>query len=139
MWNSGQKELRIIDTLEPVIGSNRLIIDENLIKHDHDLTMHYPTEKRASYSLFFQMARITRDKESLKHDDRLEAVAGSVAHWVVHLAQDSLKVVNQQRRKAWAERMKNPLGDGTKMPQSVLSKLGLSTGPNALSRIRRRF
>ena len=139
IWNSGQKELRIIDSLEPVMGSNRLIVDEALIKKDHELTMHYPTEKRASYSLFYQMARITRDRESLKHDDRLEAVAGSVQHWVVHLAQDSVKIVNQQRRKAWSERMKNPLGDGTRMPQSVLTKLGISTGPNALSKVRRRF
>lgn len=138
-WESGQKELRIIDILEPVIGSNRLIVNEDLIKEDHESTLQYPAEKRASYSLFFQMARITREKKSLKHDDRLDAVAGAVRHWVEALAQDSLKVVNQQRRKAWAERMKNPLGDGTKMPQSVLAKLGISTGPSAVSKFRRKF
>jgi hypothetical protein len=140
VWESGQKELRIIDILEPVIGSGRLVVDESLLEHDWRICQHYPIEKRASYSLFFQLSRITRDKESLRHDDRLDALAGSVRHWVEALAQDSLKVVNQQRRKAWAERMKNPLGDGTKLPAHTLAKLGLSsTRTGAVGRVRRRF
>lgn len=139
-WESGQKELRIIDILEPVMGSNRLVVQESLIKTDHELCQRYPTEKRASYSLFYQMARITRDKDSLKHDDRLDALAGCVRYWRDSLAQDSLKVVNQQRKKAWAERMRNPLGDGTPMPQSVLAKLGLGSGKSvATGKYRRRF
>lgn len=140
VWESGQKELRIIDVLEPVIGSGRLIVEEDLIKKDWTQCQKYPVEKRASYSLFFQLSRITRDKESLAHEDRLDAVAGSVRNWVDALAQDSLKVVNQQRRKAWAERMRNPLGDGTKLPSHTLAKLGLSPGgTNAFTRNRRRF
>lgn len=140
VWETGQKELRIIDILEPVIGSGRLIVDEELIERDWALCQKYPIEQRASYSLFYQLARITRDKQSLKHDDRLDAVAGAVRHWVEALAQDSLKVVNQQRRKAWAERMRNPLGDGTKVPQHTLSKLGLNGGrQSALNRVRRKF
>lgn len=140
VWESGQKELRIIDILEPVIGSGRLIVEEDLLESDWALCQRYPVEQRQSYSFFYQLARITRDKDSMKHDDRLDAVAGAVRHWVEALAQDSLKVVNQQRKRAWAERMRNPLGDGTKLPQHTLSKLGLSSQrQGALGKVRRKF
>lgn len=138
VWESGQKELRIIDILEPVIGSGRLVVDEGLIEKDWQECQDYPLEKRASYSLFYQLSRITRDKDSLRHDDRLDALAGSVRYWVDALAQDSLKVVNQQRRKAWSERMKNPLGDGTKLPAHTLAKLGIGSPRGAVSRMKRR-
>lgn len=140
VWETGQKELRIIDVLEPVIGSGRLVIDEDLIESDWAACQQYPLEKRASYSLFYQMSRITRAKDSLIHDDRLDALAGSVRHWVEALRQDSMKIVNQQRKRAWAERMENPLGDGTKLPAATLAKLGLGgrhTG--AIAKVRRKF
>lgn len=139
VWETGQKELRIIDVLEPIIGSGRLVMDEALLEHDWAICQDYPIEKRASYSLFYQLSRLTRDKDSLRHDDRLDALAGSVRHWVEALAQDSLKVVNQQRRKAWSERMKNPLGDGTKLPAHTLAKLGIGTPRGAVSRMKRKF
>jgi len=139
VWASGQKELRIIDTLSPVIGSSRLIVDEGLLRKDLELCEKHPIEKRASYSFFYQLSRITRDKGALKHDDRLDAVAWSVRHWTEELAQDSLKVVNQQRKRAWAERMRNPLGDGTKLPASTLAKLGLKGGKSAVKRMKRKF
>lgn len=139
VWESGQKELRIIDILEPVIGSNKLIVDENLIKKDWELCSVYPLEKRASYSLFHQLSRITRDKNSLIHDDRLDALAGSVRHWVEALAQDSMRVVNQTRKRAWREKMKDPFGDGTKLPPETLKKLGLDKRSGAIQKVRRRF
>lgn len=138
VWASGQKELRIIDILEPVIGSSRLIVDESLLSKDVELCERHPLEKRASYSFFYQLSRLTRDKHSLKHDDRLDAVAWSVKHWTEALSQDSIKLVNQRRKTAWAERMKNPLGDGTKLPQHTLAKLGLNRNKNAISKVRRK-
>ena len=139
VWESGQKELRIIDVLEPVIGSGRLVVDEGLIQKDWDACKSYPLEKRASYSLFYQLSRITRDKESLRHDDRIDALAGSVRHWVEALAQDSMKVVNQTRKRAWAERMKNPLGDGRPLPAATMAKLGLNRRTGAIGKVRRRL
>jgi len=139
VWASGQKELRIIDALEPVIGSGRLIVDDSLLSKDVELCEMHPLELRASFSFFHQLSRLTRDKQSLKHDDRLDAVAWSVKHWTEALSQDSLKVVNQQRKRAFAERMRDPLGDGTKLPAQTLAKLGLSPNRGAISRVRRRF
>lgn len=72
--HSKQKEARILDTLEPVIRSHRVILDVTAAKRD-------ATEERGSiYSLMFQMSRLTRERGCLKHDDRLDALAIAVAH-----------------------------------------------------------
>lgn len=126
-WSSGQKELRIIDTLEPIIGANRLIIDERLLQADLASTEKYPVEKRSSYSLFYQLSRITRDRGALLHDDRLEAVAGSCGHWTDHLRQDKHKAVTKARADNWRQMMKNPLGNGRPVPGWEAMQVGKST------------
>lgn len=123
VWETGQKELRIIDALEPVIGSNRLIVDEKLLEKDWQECQKYPTEKRSSYSFFYQLARITRDKDSLLHDDRIDAVAGTVRHWVEFLRIDSDKIVIQAKRKQYEDMMKDPLGNGRPVPGYKTMKL----------------
>lgn len=116
VWESGQKELRVIDALEPVIGANRFIVDEKLLLKDWTECQKYPAEKRASYSLFYQIARITRDKDSLAHDDRIDAVAGSVRHWLSHLRQDTDKLIERAKKVAYKDMLRNPLGNGRPVP-----------------------
>lgn len=87
--SSTQKELRIIDTLEPVMSSHRLIVDQKLITTD------YETATDPTNSLFYQMTRITRDRAALRHDDRLDALSMAVAYWVEHMARDNNKAVAQ--------------------------------------------
>jgi len=87
--SSTQKELRIIDTLEPVMSSHRLIVDQKIITSD------YETATDPTNSLFYQMTRITRDRAALRHDDRLDALAMAVAYWVEHMARDNNKAVDQ--------------------------------------------
>lgn len=138
VWETGQKELRIIDTLEPVIGSNRLIVDVNLLAQDWNSCQHHAIEKRASYSFFYQLARITRDRDSLLHDDRIDAVAGTVRHWVQALKQDTDKAVKQAKKVAYKDMMKDPLGNGRPVP-GFHNMTGLGRSTNALSRMKRRF
>lgn len=69
-----QKEKRIIDTLEPVLAQHRLVVSRSVI--EDDLKVEDPR-----YSLFYQLTRITRDRGSLVHDDRLDALAGAIAYW----------------------------------------------------------
>jgi len=132
-WESGQKELRIIDIMEPIIGSNRLIIDPALITQDWNSVQKYPVEKRSTYSFFFQLSRITRAKGSLAHDDRLDAVAGSCRYWIDALAQDAAKMAAKAKNDHYKKLMNNPLGNGRPLPNHK----GLTT-PNALSKFRRK-
>ena len=104
-----QKELRIIDTLEPPLNQHRLIFDRKVI--DNDIEM---VDEDLNRSLFYQMTRLTREKGALKHDDRLDALAIMVRYWLDALAQDSIR-----SKKQWEKRevdkeltsfMKNQLG-----------------------------
>ena len=44
--NNKTKELRIIDTLEPVMNSHRLIIDQKVIENDFRSNPHETPERR---------------------------------------------------------------------------------------------
>lgn len=81
-----QKERRIIDTLEPLLNKHKLIVDLNLVQKD--LKDALSDEKKLSYSLFYQLTHITKDRGSLKHDDRLDALAGACRYWVDAMARD---------------------------------------------------
>lgn len=131
VWESGQKELRVIDILEPIVSNNRLVVDPELVTRDWNSVQKYPIEKRATYSLFFQMARITRDKGSLMHDDRLDALAGSCRYWVAALAQDAAKMASKIKQDNYNKLMRNPLGNGRAMP-------GYRNPLNALSKFKRK-
>jgi hypothetical protein len=89
---TGQKELRIIETLEPVMSSHRLVVDQRLITKDYATA-----ETDIKYSLFYQMTRITKDRGALIHDDRLDAVEGAVRYWTKSMARDNDKA-NQAHR-----------------------------------------
>jgi len=99
--SSTQKELRIIDTLEPVMSSHRLIVDQKIITSDYETAID-PTN-----SLFYQMTRITRDRAALRHDDRLDALAMAVAYWVEHMARDNNKAVAQLHGEALEKDLKD--------------------------------
>ena len=80
--HSKQKELRIIDVLEPVLNQHKLIVDPSVVTKDYKSAQGYPIEHQAKYMLFYQLSRITKDKGSLNHDDRLDALSIAVNYWV---------------------------------------------------------
>lgn len=81
--HSSQKELRIIDTLEPVMNQHRLIVDRKLVEKDASSGRH------PNYQLFHQMTRITKERHSLAHDDALDALSMAVGYWVEQMARDA--------------------------------------------------
>lgn len=97
-WSKGQKELRIIDTLEPVLNQHRLVIDKRVLIDDYRSTQSYPSEVSLKYQGCYQLTRLTRDRGSLAHDDRLEALAGAVNYWVKSMARDTDKAMAAQKR-----------------------------------------
>lgn len=136
VWESGQKELRIIDVLEPVLNSGKLIMDEAVITEDMRLLDHYSVEIRQSFSMFYQMARITRDRNALIHDDRLDALAGSVRKWTELLRMDEQKAKAKAQQEAYNRLMADPMGYG----KSVMKLHGRGTGlHNAFAKSKRMF
>jgi hypothetical protein len=80
--SSGQKEKRIIETLEPVMNQHRLVFLTKALQNDLLHVDGASIEEELTYHLQHQLTRITRDRGSLKHDDRLDALALGVSHWV---------------------------------------------------------
>lgn len=92
VWQSKQKELRIIDTLEPVMKQHRLIVDRAVVVKDFTKTPEWVQEQDAkrNYMLFYQMTRITKERGAIKHDDRLDALAMAVQFFADVLCLDTL-------------------------------------------------
>jgi hypothetical protein len=88
---SGQKETRIIGKLEPALSSHRVVMDRSII------AASLRGDTANVYDGFYQLTRLTRDRASLKHDDRIEILAEAVAHW-----QELLKV-DQERAERLAK------------------------------------
>ena len=85
--SSGQKEKRMADTLEPVLLQHRLIVDAKVIQKD--------AEADAVRQLFYSMTRLTRERGSLRHDDRLDALTMAVAYWVEQMAMDTNRAAEE--------------------------------------------
>lgn len=104
--HSRQKEARIIDTLEPVMSRHKLAIDRSVIAWDYNSTKDLPPEKALKYQLMYQMSRITRDRGSLAHDDRLDCLAIAVGYWTERMGQDADKKMLQRKDNLVKEELK---------------------------------
>ena len=97
----GQKEARIIDTLEPVMMRHKLIVDNQVIIDDYKVY-----EKNPQYSLMYQLTRLSRDRGSLAHDDKLDALEGAVAYWLDCLSIDAshgLEELQEEELERWLD------------------------------------
>lgn len=83
--NFKQKEVRIIDTLEPALNSHRLVLNEAIIQKDNK-------EEDPNHRLFYQMTRLTKDRGSLKHDDLIDALGMGVSYMLDKLSLDTDKM-----------------------------------------------
>jgi hypothetical protein len=82
--NRTQKELRIIETLEPVLSGHRLIIDKAIIEQD---VKRAQDPRDYNHSFAYQFTRLTRDRNSLQHDDLIDVLAIAVKDY-----QDSMAI-----------------------------------------------
>lgn len=87
----GQKERRLLDTLEPVIATQRLVMDPRALK---DKTNQ------------LQITRLTDQRGALKHDDRVDALAHAVSYYTDMLGVDVDAVIAANEAKAVKEEQK---------------------------------
>ena len=101
-----QKERRIIDTLEPVMNQHRLILSPAVLEQDGHRDGQVSSEDAPRYRGLWQMTRLTADRGSLAHDDRIDALAGLVAYWVESMAKDTRKSVDSRAQAEWERELK---------------------------------
>jgi hypothetical protein len=98
--HSTQKERRIIDTLEPIMSRHKLIVDRMVIEDDYRTAQAYDGDNKFTKTLVYQLSRISYDRGSLKHDDRLDALSMAAAYWVENMAQDAERGIARERQDA---------------------------------------
>lgn len=91
-----RKELRIIDTLAPVFQTHRFVVDRRVVESDAELVKNAKDDRDVSYSLFYQLTRLTHDRGSLLHDDRVDSLSMAVAWFQEQAAQN--QYLRQQDR-----------------------------------------
>ncbi|AKG94472.1 DNA packaging protein [Delftia phage IME-DE1] len=107
--SKGQKEVRIADVLEPLMGAHKLVVYAPAIAHDYNTAVNADGTHDPSVSLFHQMTRLTREKGSLAHDDRLDALAIACAFFVESMSQDDQKGIQQAQEDWLEEHMEDPI------------------------------
>ena len=115
--NHVQKEKRIIDTLEPIMNQHRLIIDKKVVIND-------AKTPDKNYQLFYQLTRITKERGAIRHDDRLDALAGAVSYWVESMGRDVDKAASDDyndKLMAELESFKDNVFNIGEAPKSALT------------------
>lgn len=129
--NSKQKELRIIDTLEPLLNQHRLVIDYTALKNDIEYSLQ--DTQNTHYSMVFQLTHLNRERGSLIHDDRLDAITLGVQWWNDFgiLKQDSSIALDRYNKKLIEDELRRRAGIYKKMMGG-----GRSNVPTALNRVK---
>jgi hypothetical protein len=108
----GQKELRIIDDIEPVLNQHRLAIDSSIVAEDLALC---ETDQR--YSFLYQLTHLTKARGSLRHDDKIEVVARGCRYF-----RDSMAIDHSKAEAANKEKLRDE--EFRKYEENVLGAAG---------------
>lgn len=106
--SKGQKEARICDTLEPLLGNHRLVIREEAIRLDYQTARDADGNHDPAYSVFYQWTRMTRDRGAVAHDDRLDAVAIGCDYLKEVVLKDELKGASEMTEEYLEMMMEDP-------------------------------
>lgn len=107
--SKGQKEMRICDVLEPVLGSHKLIVHESVIETDYRTALNADGTTDVVYSGFHQLTRLTKERGSLGHDDRLDALAIGVQFFTDSMEKDSEKGAHEMLEGFLEDHLENHL------------------------------
>lgn len=129
-----QKELRIIDTLAPVLQTHRMVVDIEVIAKDNERSTQAKDEQDISYSLIYQLTRITHERNSLLHDDKLDVLAMAVAYFVEQAAQDQVKMNERHQDEYMLAQFEDWKGQVLLTPQRLAFGMTLEQARRAESR-----
>jgi hypothetical protein len=107
--SSKQKELRIIDTMEPLLNQHKLVFDAGMVRKDIKESLTDP--QKLPYGLMYQMTHITRTRGCLGHDDRLDALAIALAAIVETVGIDEDEAVAEWKELQLMDELNQFIGD----------------------------
>jgi len=103
----GQKEVRIIDTLEMAMGSHKIILD---------------TKVARDQVLMNQITRLTKDRGALIHDDRVDAMEICVSGFTDGMVIDTDKLIADNADMDFQNEIKGYMNIPNKKPNSIFSR-----------------
>lgn len=121
----GMKELRICDTLEPVLSTHRLVIRDEVIREDYQTARDADGKHDVRYSLFYQLTRMAREKGAVAHDDRLDALALGVEFLRSTMELDAVKVEAEVLEAFLEEHMEHPIHSAGHVVASMVDGMEL--------------
>lgn len=115
--NLNQKEVRIIDSLEPVMNQHRLAVMPEVVLEDRPGRGDHPD----SFRVFRQMTRLSKARGALLHYDRLDALAIAVRHLTTRMNLTQSDVLRAAKERAeddywrdwWSEVIPDPIYQAT--------------------------
>jgi hypothetical protein len=126
----GNKEKRILDVLEPIMASHRLIFDPRAIR-DKDNQL--------------QITRMQDKRGAMKHDDRIDILASAVSRWSSEVVVNPDIVIERNKEKEHQETIKRWLGNkrmsvllGDRYYGQKVNGIETTRTPNVLDRFYRR-
>ena len=123
-----------LDTVAPVLQTHRLIVSQAVIEKDNELTRLAKDEQDISYSLIYQMTRLTHDRNSLLHDDKLDSLSMAIAYFVEQAAQDQRKMQSQHTQAYLEAQFADWKGQILMTPQRMAFGMTLEQAKKAESR-----
>ncbi|CBY88581.1 hypothetical protein [Pantoea phage LIMEzero] len=109
IYSSGQKEVRILNRLNPIMQRHRVVLHWSVLEEDLRLCRSMANGGR-EYSLFYQMQNLTTQKDSIPHDDRVETLSAAVFLHAAVLAQDEGQEAEKRLQAVSREFLANPMG-----------------------------
>lgn len=104
------KERRIAETLGPVQGDHRLILNRRIIEREYEDRLRIARRAPERFLLIYQFANLTVERHSLSKDDRLESLEMAVRH-VQHLLSLDMarnaEIAASQRSEEYRQRYKD--------------------------------
>lgn len=120
------KQLRIINSLEPVFNRHKVVINKCIIereleefKDDSFKEIYGNKRKTLDKTLMFQLTRLTKEKKCLKFDDRIDALAIAIQDWT-----DNMNVNNEDSIDNYKKEL------GLRRVQSFLNEIERIKSPN---------
>lgn len=105
-----QKEVRVIETLEPILNQHRLVVSRQALLNDAD-------KDKAEYRFTHQLTHITLEKGCLKHDDIVDVVQLGVKYWQDTMARDTEEELKRFEQEQIQKELEMFLNDMIDLPK----------------------
>jgi len=109
----GQKEVRIIEALEPLLNQHKLVVDKDTLDKDKNAT--------AINSFTYQLSKITKERDSLRADDRLDSLGNGVIYMIDKMSDDEQFGMEQYKEDEGKNNLEFTLNTFGQQPSSGLS------------------